>query len=395
MKLINRIYMRVLLCFAACFSVAIHAQGPLSVPSPKLTDVQRPSPTGRDPAHKDAKEAILAAFDRYEVVGMSAAHGNQNLDMFILDLLRDSDFPGKINDVVVECGNSLYQPVLDRYIAGEDVGMAEVREVWHNTTQPMCGVSGFYEQLFPLIRKLNQRLRPEKRVRVLAADPPIDWATVKSRQDVWRIDRDSSIASVMEKEVLSKHRKALMLFGTAHLLHRTMAMGILSAVGMYEKEYPNLTLVIADHKGFGNGTPYAKYNNELESRMASWPIPSLVMQIKDTWLGDLLDQTYSSNVMVNITRVGKDGKSESYSGPLEGSNKFSTMADAYLYLGPRDLLLNEPPPANVFLDKDYMAEMQRRSLIMGGGPITDQANPEKVREYGYNPFLYGSDQTEK
>lgn len=81
--------------------------------------------------------------------------------------------------------------------------------------------------------------------------------------------------------------------------------------------------------------------------------------------------------------------------PAEAKSKFSEMADAYLYLGPRDLLLNEPTPAEIFLDKDYMAELQRRAAIMGGGPIADQANPEKVSERDSNPFFYDPDQLQK
>jgi hypothetical protein len=207
---------------------------------------------------------------------------------------------------------------------------------------------------------------------------------------VW-VDRDGNIASVMEKEVLSKHRKAIMLFGTAHLLHGTMAMGIQSAVGQYERTYPGVTLVVADHKGFGDRTPFAKYNDEFETRITSWPIPTLVLRMKGTWLGNLLDETYSSGVTLHLNRIGKDGKTESYNGPLENGNKFSTMADAYLYLGPRDLLLNEPPPANVFLDKEYMTEMARRAIIMKQASIYDQANPEKIGKEDFNPFMFGSD----
>jgi hypothetical protein len=74
----------------------------------------------------------------------------------------------------------------------------------------------------------------------------------------------------MEKEVLSKHRKALMLFGTAHLVHETS-----SAVGLYEKDYAGVTLVVAEHTGFGNWTPLEEFNDRFESRMESWPVPSL------------------------------------------------------------------------------------------------------------------------
>jgi hypothetical protein len=64
---------------------------------------------GRNPKAEDAITAILDAFDKYEVVGMDAAHGNKDLDDLILHLIREPAFPHKVNDIVVECGNSLYQ----------------------------------------------------------------------------------------------------------------------------------------------------------------------------------------------------------------------------------------------------------------------------------------------
>jgi hypothetical protein len=155
----------------------------------------------------------LTAFDKYEVVGMGAAHGNKDLDDLILHLIRNPAFPDKVNDVVVECGNSLFQPILDRYIAGDNVSLSEARQVWRDTTASMCSVSGFYEMLFPLVRRINQRLPPKKRLRVLAGDPPLDWSKVREHSEVM-LDRDATTAAVMEKEVLAKHRKALMLFGT-------------------------------------------------------------------------------------------------------------------------------------------------------------------------------------
>jgi len=188
----------------------------------------------------------------------------------------------------------------------------------------------------------------------------------------------------MKKGVLSKHRNALMLFGVGHLYHRGELEGDGTAVELYEKDYPGVTLVIADHEGFGNGSPFAKYNNELEARMASWPVPSLVQQMAGTWLADLLDKTYSSgNVFFGNGPGGK---------PLEPipteEKRFSKIADAYLYLGPRDLLLSEPRPAETFLNKDYVAELQRRAAVMGGGSVWDEADPAKVSDRDYTPFLY-------
>jgi hypothetical protein len=401
-RLVNRGPLAVLLTLTMLFSAAGSAQEPGKSPLPLQgpTDMPAPDPQGSNPKPGDADKTLLAAFDQYEVVGISAAHGNKDLDDFILHLIRNPAFPDKVNVVEVECGNSLYQPTLDRYIAGADVPSSEIRQVWRNTTQPMCGVSGFYEEFFPLVRRINQTLPPGKKIRVLAGAPPIDWSKLNSGRDFAQgqfLNRDISIASVMEKEVLSKRRRALMLFGTAHLFHQEG-----TAVGIYEKDYPGVTLVIADHTGFGNWTPLAKYNDEFEARMASWPVPSLVPEMKGTWLADLLDMTYSTgNVLFGVADSGKlpagpaPVKGTFSEMPAEAGAKFSKIVDAYLYLGPRDLLLNEPTPAEIVLDKDYAAELHRRAAIMGGGPIADQADPGKVSDRDSNPFFYDTEELQK
>lgn len=283
----------------------------------------------------DAQRAILAAFDEYDVVGgMSPAHGVKDVDDFLIDLIRDPNLPGTVNDIAVECGNSLYQPILDRYIAGGDVPFAEVRQVWRNTTQPNCGFSTFYEELFPLVRRINEKLPPARKLRVLACDPPVDWSKVHSLDDLMPfMDRDTTIASVMESEVLSKHRKALMLFGLAHMTHGG------GAVGSYEQHYPNSTFVIADHRGF------AKDNDVLENRMTSWPVPSLT-PVKGTWL-DRLDSSYFEGF------PGQWG---------------SAAVDAYLYVGRRDLLMHQPISARTVLDEDYISELEHRADTVGEPP---------------------------
>jgi uncharacterized iron-regulated protein len=155
---------------------------------------QQAKPTGSEPTPEPAVPAILEAFDKYQVVGMGEAHGDKDQDDFILSLIRNPAFLEKVNDIAVECGNSLYQPILDRYIAGEDVPFTEVQKVWRNTTQIMCSWSGFFEQFFPLMRAINQKLLPGKRLRVLAADPPIDWDQIKDYKDHLKFDREISIA---------------------------------------------------------------------------------------------------------------------------------------------------------------------------------------------------------
>jgi len=323
-------------------------------------------PPGTEPTAEPAVPAILAAFDKYEVVAMPEAHGMKDIDDFIFSLIRNPAFPEKVNDIEVECGNSLYQPVLDRYIAGEDVPFSEVRKVWRNTTQSMCGESGFFEQFFPLVRAINQKLPPAKRLRVLAGDPPIDWDKVKSFEDaVQFLGRGPSIASVMEKEVLSKHRKALMLFGNHHIFHG----GPMSSVSMYERDYPNLTLVINDMGPFYKSQPGQSGNP-----FATWPVPSLVLA-KGTWLGalDLGHFLPPPFMMDRDCKVHNE-----FPKPLQ--KPMEELVDAFLYLGPPDLSLKEQLPADIALDVDYEKELPRRESLQGLHPMPRETNQEIVNE---------------
>ena len=68
---------------------------------------QQAHPTGANPVPEPAVSAIIAAFDKYEVVGMGEAHGGKDQDDFILSLIRNPAFAEKVNDIAVECGNSL------------------------------------------------------------------------------------------------------------------------------------------------------------------------------------------------------------------------------------------------------------------------------------------------
>ena len=314
-------------------------------------------PAGTELIPEPAIAAILAAFDKYEVVALPEAHGLKDLDDFIFSLIRNPSFPDKVNDIAVECGNSLYQPVLDRYIAGEDVPFTEVRKVWRNTTQRMCGESEFFEQFFPLVRAINQKFPAGKRLRVLAGDPPINWDKVKGPDDMERfLDRDGNIAAVMKREVLSKHRKALMLFGTFHLMHRTKIgpePGD-NAVSNYEKDYPNVTFVI-DGLSFSGSDLLAGAT----STFISWPVPSLA-RVKDTWLG-ALDFSQFSPTPIMIDENCKVHTEV----PKELQRPMADLVDAFLYLGPQDLALWEKLPADIGLDTDYRTELQRRDSFSG------------------------------
>jgi hypothetical protein len=318
--------------------------------------------SGAEPLPEPAIQGILAAFDRYEVVAMPEAHDQKDLNDFILSLIRTPGFAEKVNDIEVECGNSLYQATLDRYIAGQDVPFTEARKVWRNTTQPMCGMSGFFEQFFPLVRVINQKLPPAKRLRVLAGDPPIDWQQVKSAENVRKFgSRTPTIASVMEKEVLARHHRALMLFGTFHLFHTSAG----SAVAAYEKDYPNATFVISDLDSFDMELP------------ASWQIPSLV-PAKGTWIGTLdLGHFYPPPISMDSECRVHNEFSKELQKPM------AELVDAFLYLHPERLALKEQIPADIVLDSKYWNELKRRETLQG----FFGASAEQIVSDAENPIL--------
>jgi len=337
----------------------------------------QPKPDSPEPVAEPAVAAILAAFDRYDLVGMPAAHGLKDLDDLILTLVRNPAFWKKANDIEIECGNSLYQDVLDRYTSGADVPFREVQKVWRNTTQPPCGLSGFYEQVVPVVRAVNQKLAPGKGLRVLCGDPPFDWDRIRSAEDlhqaVLSLRRDTGIASVMEKEVLSRHRKALMLMGTYHLLHGA------GATAFYERTHPGATFVISELGMFG--TSPADVSN---SPFAAWPIPA-VARIKGTWMGKL----DLGKFLPPPATVDQDCNPHTdFPAPLR--KPVEQLFDAVLYLGPQDLRLWEKVPADIALDADYMKERRRRATLPGSPGSAVQAPDgfdQQILQRAANPIF--------
>jgi hypothetical protein len=276
---------------------------------------------------RSPSDALFAAFDTHSIVAKSSP----DVGTFVFDQVRDPRFPGRVNDIAVECGNSRLQPLLDAYTTGAEV--PGISRVWRDTTQPSCGFSTFYEQLFALVRQVNKTLPAERKIRVLACDPPVDWSRVHSPADLEPFDRDASIVSVVKTQVLQRNRKALMLFGLGHLTHD----GGSGAVAQLEREHPGAAYVIADHRGFTTD------NARLEKGLGSWPA---LLPLANSWLGSL-DTTYFP------TNRDYPPGTRGYPG-----------VDAYWYEGPADLLLREPLSARTLLDTEYLNELRRRATAI-------------------------------
>jgi hypothetical protein len=67
--------------------------------------------------------------------------------------------------------------------------------------------------------------------------------------------------------------------------------------------------------------------------------------------------------------------------PKDMQKPMEDLFDAFLYLGPQDLRLKEPLPADIALDMDDRMELQRRkALSRSPGPATEDTLKESDRE---------------
>ena len=188
-----------------------------------ICDVQAAG--SRDIAPLDAVTTIIDAFRTHPVVALSEGHGEERSHAFLLGLIRDPRFPAVANDIVVEFGNARYQDVTDRFVRGDDIADETLERVWQDTTQPhTIWDVPIYEQFFRAVRALNATLPGARRLRVLLGDPPIDWTTVRTLEDLRksRVGRSRHPADVILREVLAKGRRALVLYGAGHLWRQNL-----------------------------------------------------------------------------------------------------------------------------------------------------------------------------
>ena len=135
----------------------------------------------------DAVEAILRITDSVPIVAIGDVHEVAELGAFRLRLLRDSRLPAHVQDIVIEGGNSLYQAVADRFVNGEPVSDDSLRLIWNNTTQSpfnTLDVPTYAEDVLRTVRDVNGSMPASRRLRVLLADPPLEWKAIATRTDL-------------------------------------------------------------------------------------------------------------------------------------------------------------------------------------------------------------------
>lgn len=228
-----------------------------------------------------ATDLILHAFDDHPLVALSDGSGHGQLETrdFFNTLIRDDRFSSTVHNIVIEFGNARYQAVMDRYCAGESVTRDELRHAWEDTTQANeTWLAPIYEQMLAEVRSVNERLPPERRIRVLLGDPPIDWSVVISPADDDMNDwRDAHAAHVIEQEVMRRHERSLILFGGAHLSRKVIFPN--SLIHLLDSRFPGQTFVV-------EFPDWTRVDPEIKRRI-QLPLRAGGISVRNTWLGKL------------------------------------------------------------------------------------------------------------
>lgn len=205
---------------------------------------------------KDIVKAIVDQFDKSDLVGLGEFHGSQADQDLRFQVIHSKAFATKVRFIAVEGLNAFYQEDLDRYIRGEDVPLEQVQKVWRDSTGIFIGsvIRTTYQQFLSEVRSVNRGLPDRMKLRVIAADPPLDWAKVQTTADFRAVlsKRVAFGVDAIEREVLQKGQKALLVFAgswfTRNMQHKT-ANGLVpwtETIGAgLDRDYPGRLYVIA------------------------------------------------------------------------------------------------------------------------------------------------------
>jgi hypothetical protein len=319
-----------------------------------------------------AADGIFAAFRTHRLVGLGDWHGMaQELD-FYAALVRDPRFAAEVGNIVLEMGSAAHQGTVDRYVNGENLPYPELRKVWMDTVGfvPTVEYLGTLN-LYAAIRAANQRLPPERRIKVWLGEPPMDWSKIHTRTDLapWLAQRESHPAALIEREILAKGKKALVIYGSDHF-------GVYPG-GMHPAGWPAPAMrFLLDTKHPGAlyvVHPYAGYTTRacteaFEKNVPGLSAPSLISPIRGSSLETFVKRTDCAPVAkpAEATQTQWEAFLSSFNG---------MASDAFLYLGPRQSLTASPRLPDMYLDMEYRAEIDRRLRLRRGNGLAAIPEP--------------------
>jgi hypothetical protein len=318
------------------------------------------------PRLENAFSAMIGLFDTHDIVMFGEVHDSEQEYEWLCKLVKTPGFSDRVDDIVVEFGNPLYQKTVDRYVGGEDVPFEEVQKAWRNVVGDVLPVSPEYGWLYKAVREANLEHRGKRGIRLVMGGPPADWTKIRNSADLaaYQDEREQWYARVVKTEVLAKHHHALLIMGAGHLLrghqealesalaaqqHREQADRISFRTGYVEREiraagaHPYLVVF---------GTNAVDNSGDVDRRFDSWLEPVLV-PLSGNWVGALAAQPVISGGHAPAMAV-----------------TLADQADALLYVAPCSVLRTVYLSHAELDGTAYEREMIRRDMILLGHPVT-------------------------
>jgi hypothetical protein len=308
----------------------------------------------RPPAPADVVASVIEAFRTHEIVAIPDPHRNTGIQNAVLTIIRAPQFAATVDDIVVEFGNARYQDVVDRFERGEDVRYEDLRRSWLDTTQPNpSSDTPQAEELLRAVRLVNETAQPQHQIRVLLGDPPIDWNQVKAKSDLmsWLSQRETYPADLIRREVLAKHRRALVVYGIGHLQRKNPQAN-------FDSSGPAASLVsLLEDDGttrvFNIGL---MFDPPAGVDVERWRVPSIA-RLRGTSLG-------ASDVTYNGPRVAlQNGRIVPVPREAWRTMRMEDQFDALLYLGPRESWSNAMVSPALCADAAYLAMRSARMAL--------------------------------
>jgi hypothetical protein len=326
-------------------------------PATRAVDTPEPSENGPSVASGGAAAVagVLAAFRHASVVVLDDRRGDLADANFRLAVLDSPGIVSTVQDIVVGFASARYQDVLDRYIDGQDVSPEQLAKVWRDTTEPGCCDAPMYAAFLKAVRERNRGLSPQARLRVLAADPPIDWQQVRSASDwdSYLYQRDAFASGVIEHEVIARHRKALVVMDASHF-YRNDPWSPDNVTTEIESAYPRSVYVVLALGGRG-----PEYDT-LRFDMKTSTTPAFA-SLRGTSMANLAADPYFPG------RYGRHlgGRVVDSTSDRFPQRRLGDIADAFVDLGPE----RAAPVARDASSGVYRGELARRLAIVQGRAV--------------------------
>lgn len=303
----------------------------------------------------NAEDYIIEAFKNCNIIGLGeGGHGLENSHEFFRKMFDNKKIQETIDIVIVEFVNADYQNILDKYIFGEEVDANDLRKSLEESTQPgRQGELSIYFELLKKIRNVNKTLTQNKKIRVLAGDPSIDWNIIHNLEEYKKqvgYRRETFPAELAIEFGINHAKKVLVIYSEFHLTKVTD--------NKFDPNYPSITSTVNKNHSSTIMTIGTIYSESLLSEhcFKQCPLYSVIDLANDD-LGNLPAHKMSSESIYNIYKDDKEVIA------FEGY-KIKELFDALLYVGQYDSLKRSPMPEPDF-DNDYWDELNRRRNIVG------------------------------